>query len=365
MPRNGSKSPRSTCMPENQYERLPHAGDFEREAGTEVFYLAPRPVPTGMPAFSGQNLRQEANEVFLDVGAGQASVEFAARAYIGSVMTLIILFFCASGFGAWLRRYKEPFLDGWIDGFSTPPMWGFIACIAALAGFNMYRIIRNIGSRSPVRFNRQRREVALVFRGEAPVYVPWEEVIACVSASQIVTQYAVMPSFALLLGLRNASSGDVYWVTIPGGNLGLVVSEWEAIRVYMEDGPAALPTPVLSDEEFQEGTVAYFHMCRGVYRQEHWWPRYAFGFLVIQFCSGWTLPCHIAQWVNRRPKAVFPQEVLDWSQPLPTEQHAKPSEALLKESAEIRNAFAKGQNLLDYYKIKFTEEPAEIPVATG
>lgn len=111
-------------MPENQYERLPHAGDFERETGTEVFYLAPRPVPTGMPAFSGQNLHQEANEVFLDVGAGQASVEFAARAYIGSVMTLIILFFFASGFGAWLRRYKEPFVDGWIDGFSTPPHVG-------------------------------------------------------------------------------------------------------------------------------------------------------------------------------------------------------------------------------------------------
>src|SRR5690606_18388756 len=120
----------------------------------------------------------------------------------------------------------------------------------------------------------------------------------------------------LMLGLRNANTGDVYWVTIPGGNLGLVVSEWEAIRVFMEEGPAALPTPVLSDEEFQEGTVAYFHMCRSVYRKEHWWPRYAFGFLVIQFCSGWTLPCHIAQWVNRRPKAVFPQEVLDWSQPL-------------------------------------------------
>lgn len=49
-------------MPENQYERLPHAGDFEREPGTEVFYLSPRPAPTGMPAFSGQNPQQEAIE---------------------------------------------------------------------------------------------------------------------------------------------------------------------------------------------------------------------------------------------------------------------------------------------------------------
>ncbi|MGK9066763.1 hypothetical protein KXR72_16575 [Stutzerimonas chloritidismutans] len=226
----------------------------------------------------------------------------------------------------------------------------------------MFRIIRNISARSPIRFNRQRREVALVFRGEEPVYVPWEEVIACVSASRIITQYAVMPSFALMLGLRNAETGVVYWVTIPGGNLGLVVSEWEAIRVYMEQGPAALPTPLLSDEEFQEGTVAYFQMCRQVYRKEHWWIRYAFGFLLIQFCSGWTLPCHIAQWVKRRPKAVFPQEVLDWSKPLPLDQYAKPSQALLEESAAVRKAYAQGRTMLDYYQAKFSEEP-EVPVA--
>lgn len=349
-------------MPQNKYDRLPRTGDFEQEGGAEVFYLSPKPVPTGMPAFSGQQLHQEANEVFLDVGAGQASVEFAVRAYIGSVMSLVIFFFLIGlglGISDHLRHGAPPFevlirliTQNWF-------MWGFIGFIASLAAYNMFRIIRNIGARSPVRFNRQRREVALVYRGEAPVYVPWEEVIACVSASQVITQYAVMPSFALMLGLRNADTGDVYWVTIPGGNLGLVVSEWEAIRVYMEQGPAALPVPVLSDEEFQEGTVAYFHMCRGVYRKEHWWPRYAFGFLVIQFCSGWTLPCHIAQWVNRRPKAVFPQAVLDWSQPMPSEQHAKPSEALLKESAEVSKAYAQGQTMLDYYKIRFTEQVAE------
>ncbi|WKC38849.1 hypothetical protein QYM18_07115 [Ectopseudomonas chengduensis] len=350
-------------MPQDKYDRLPHTGDFEREGGSEVFYLSPKPVPTGMPALSGQQLHQDANEVFLDVGAGQASVEFAARAYIGSVMSLCI-FLSLAGIVLGVIDYIEygsPPFEVLITIVTTNwAVWGFIGFIASLAAFNMFRIIRNIGARSPIRFNRQRREVALVFRGEAPVYVPWEEVIACVSASRVITQYAVMPSFALMLGLRNAETGDVYWITIPGGNLGLVVSEWEAIRVYMEQGPEALPTPLLSDEEFQEGTVAYFHMCRQVYRKEHWWIRYAFGFLLIQFCCGWTLPCHIAQWVKRRPKAVFPEEVLDWSKPLPPEQHAKPSQALLDESAAVRKAYAKGQTMLDYYQVKFSEgaEPA-------
>ncbi|WP_462380881.1 DUF6708 domain-containing protein [Pseudomonas sp. Marseille-QA0892] len=353
-------------MPQDKYDRLPHTGDFEQEGGTEVFYLSPKPVPTGMPAFSGQQLHQDANEVFLDVGAGLPSVEFAARSYIASIMVLIMLHTFVAGLGAWLRRDKEPFWPSWLQYELNPFMWGFIGLIAGLAAFNMFRIIRNISARSPIRFNRQRREVALVYRGEAPVYVPWEEVIACVSASRIITQYAVMPSFALMLGLRNAKTGDVYWVTIPRGNLGLVVSEWEAIRVYMEQGPAALPAPpLLSGEEFQEGTVAYFHMCRQVYRKEHWWIRYAFGFLVIQFCSGWTLPCHIAQWVKRRPKALFPQEVLDWSKPIPPEQHAKPSQALLEESAAVRKAYAQGQTMLDYYQVKFNEEAEDAMAAPG
>lgn len=355
-------------MPQDKYDRLPHAGDFERESGTEVFYLSPKPVPTGMPAFSGQQLHQDANDQFLDIGAGHASVEFAARAYIGSVMSLVIFFvICTGGMASVsIQLGDRPFWRDWVNYLLNPYMWGFIGLIASLAAFNMFRIIRNISARSPIRFSRQRREVALVYRGEAPVYVPWEDIIACVSASRIITQYAVMPSFALMLGLRNAKTGDVYWVTIPGGNLGLVVSEWEAIRVYMEQGLAALPAPpLLSGEQFQEGTVAYFHMCRRVYRKEHWWIRYAFGFLLIQFCSGWTLPCHIAQWVKRRPKALFPQEVLDWSKPIPPEQHAKPSQALLQESAAVRKAYAQGQTMLDYYQVKFNEETEDAMAAPG
>lgn len=106
-------------MPDAKYERLPHAGDFERESGTEVFYLSPKPVPTGMPAFSGQNLHQQANEVFLDVGAGQASVEFAARCYIGSVMFLVI--FLLSVRAAWHR-----YLSTWETGRSG--VTGGITC---------------------------------------------------------------------------------------------------------------------------------------------------------------------------------------------------------------------------------------------
>ncbi len=277
----------------------------------------------------------------------------------------MVIFFFLVGFGLGVADYVQRgapifeiiltlVLPNWY-------IWGFIGFLVLMYGSIFFYAVRQVSIRPPIRFNRQRREVAFVFKkGEAPRYIPWEEVIACVSVGQTVTQYAVTPSFALMIGLRDANTGDVLWVTVPTATLGLAVSEWEAIRAYMEEGLSALPEP--QPEEYEEGTVAYFNLCRQVYRTEHSYLRYVFGFLAIQFFSGWHLPCHISAWVNRRPKASFPKEVLDWSQPLPLEQWAVPSEALKKQSADVRKAFAKGQTLLDYFKVQLSQAegaPAE------
>lgn len=61
-----------------------------------------------------------------------------------------------------------------------------------------------------------------------------------------------------------------------------------------------------------------------------------------------------ANGLNNRPKAGFPKEVLNWSRPLPSNQHTKPSEEFLRESAEVLKGFSNGQSLLDYLKIKFS-----------
>jgi hypothetical protein len=232
-----------------------------------------------------------------------------------------------------------------------------VGALATLYLCVFFFAIRQASNQPPIRFNRQRREVVYVpKKGMSPRYVPWEEVIASVSVSKLITQYAVIPEFKLMIGLRD-KNGDVLWVSVPSGSLNQAIAEWEAIRVYMEEGPEALPMG--QSDEFEAGSVAYFHMCRQGYRSHHSFLRYVWGFLIIQFFSGWTIPCYIAAWINNRPKAAFPKEVLEWSRPLPLEQHAMPSEALLQESAEIRKAFAKGKNLLDYFKVKFSEPDKE------
>lgn len=107
-------------MPKIKYDRLPHAGEFEKESGTEILYLSPKPIPTGMPAFSARQLHRNANNVFLDFAVGQGSFEFMVRIGIGSIMLIITLLFFFSGFASYIRRNAEPFLSGWLSFFFQP-----------------------------------------------------------------------------------------------------------------------------------------------------------------------------------------------------------------------------------------------------
>ncbi|WP_241083860.1 hypothetical protein [Pseudomonas viridiflava] len=214
----------------------------------------------------------------------------------------------------------------------------------------------------PTRFNRQRREVAYVAkRGEPPRFIPWEDVIACVSSSMVATEYGTQQKFALMIGLRDASDGQVVWLTVPSYTLGMAVGEWEAIRAYMEEGPSALPLPMMG-ENMEEGTVEFFHMCRKGYRYDHWYIRYLFGFLLIQFCSGWTLPCRIASWVERLPKKAFPKAVLDWSKPLPPEQWQHPSDELIEQSEAVRKTLRKGLTVFDHFSMQPKPDGTARPV---
>lgn len=340
-------------MPLNKHDHLLRAGDLEQTTNTEIFYLAPRQIPTGATPFSARQLHQVANEVYLDFALGIPSLEFAVRCYIGWLMGLII--FCGIiGVGTGIADYLIhgiPFLETAIPFvFSNWVLWIIVGFFGSCFAYLFLKTVYQLLLHPPIRFNRQRREVAYVAkRGEPPRIIPWEEVIACVSSGTVATDYGVQNRFALMIGLRDASDGQVVWLTVPSATLGLAVSEWEAIRVYMEEGPAALPLPFMAGMP-DEGTVAFFHACRRDYRERHWYVRYLFGFLLIQFCSGWTLPCCISEWVERLPKASFPKTVRDWSKPLPRDQWQAPSAELLEESEAVRRSFREGKTLFDHLR---------------
>ncbi|MCU1728456.1 hypothetical protein NTD86_15835 [Pseudomonas sp. 7P_10.2_Bac1] len=191
-------------------------------------------------------MHREFNDVFLDFAHSVSGLEFAVRASVGSHAFLMIFFFMVSGIAAWGRRHKEDFFEGWWPFLTTWPIWGVIGCFVLISFCFLYKSIHQITSVPPVRFIRQRREVAYVRQqGEPPLIVLWEEVIACVTVGTTVNPYAVTHSYSLMIGLRDSTSGEVVWLTLNVGHLSLAVSEWEALRVYMEEGPLALPEPLL------------------------------------------------------------------------------------------------------------------------
>ncbi|VVP07219.1 hypothetical protein [Pseudomonas fluorescens] len=338
-------------MPDKKHDRLPQAGDTENKSGTDFIYLSPKPLPTGMAPFSSRQLHRTSNETYLDFAVGRGNFEFMARAGVGSIAFITLFFLFVSGFGSWLRRDVQPFLASWFDFFTNAFTQGFIWTLSALYLCIFIYAVRQVTAHPPIRFNRHRREIAfMASRGDRPRFVKWEDIIVCISSGQLITQYAVMPEHKLMIGLREALTGDVLWTDISTGSFNLAVAEWEAIRTYMEEGPKT-PLPHHS-EELEEGSVEFFHLCRRSYRSEHSLIRYIFGFLIIQFFSGWTLPCYISNWVNGRPKVGFPKAVLEWSRPLPVEQRATPSEELIEETAIVLKEFSKGRDLFAYLKNK-------------
>ncbi|MBP0941297.1 hypothetical protein V2K16_12965, partial [Pseudomonas alliivorans] len=162
-------------MTSDKYERSPRAGDTETGSGTEVFYLAPRPVPTGVAAFSSRSLHQYANEVYMDFGLSCATVEFAVRVSIGSVMFIVIFFILASiGLGIDDHfRYGAPVFEVFVT-LLLPNyyLWGFAGGLALMYFCCFVHAVYPHSRVPPTRFNRQRREVAYVAkRGEPPRFI--------------------------------------------------------------------------------------------------------------------------------------------------------------------------------------------------
>lgn len=81
-----------TLMFEDNYGRLPRAGDYEKRSRTEFFYLSPKPLPTGVVAFSSQQSYKSINSVFLDYSSGVKGLELAVRVLVGSMVGVAILF---------------------------------------------------------------------------------------------------------------------------------------------------------------------------------------------------------------------------------------------------------------------------------
>ncbi|SFP72472.1 hypothetical protein SAMN05216601_1282, partial [Ectopseudomonas composti] len=202
-------------MAEDKYARLPRAGDSEQQLGFETLYLAPKPLPTGQAPFSAQQMHREVNECYLDFAMGGGNREFAARVTLGTLnlITLVLVFTALLVAWGGMQYWGKPFLETLL---ATLFNWLFIGIVSFFALMFAYIIAYAAYKETrtpPIRFNRQRREVCYVPTEGKPVFIPWEEVIACVAVEQVVTQYSATQQFSLRLGFHDTTNEQMHWVT--------------------------------------------------------------------------------------------------------------------------------------------------------
>jgi hypothetical protein len=322
----------------------------------QVVYLAPLPLPTDLPAQDYGHAVGDVNDTYLDFGIGLPAV-------FGWQMTLGIPFWAI-----WFFGFFVPALD-WLlsviegrgvgeatriamlllpEGLSIGGWGGIYALtiflIITFHHLNKYKKV------IPTRFNRQRREVCFVPNGQTePIFVPWESLSAWVIQARSMTQYGMDIRYAMGVGFYHPPHDEHYSLEFFCGGFDLAVCNWEAIRAYMEyevhtlkeiQDPLDLQNP---GDPPHEGLHTFYNArerMRQRRRNREVGFFYPFWWYLYHVLTLWTLPNYLTEWEIRRIKsigrAVIPEAMQSWSQPLPEEQWARPSAELVRLSLAVK-----------------------------
>ncbi|PKH84840.1 hypothetical protein CXF97_00145 [Pseudomonas sp. Choline-02u-1] len=332
-------------------EQARKAGSIEPFSSGKITYLAPLPLPTSIPPY-GPHIG-ELSQVYMDLGTGSPQI-FSWQMTLGGPFSLAFWFVCltpvaggilglASGDGWESWTYvQEIFRESIILGLEVL----FLTLTISLGVWHHHHKKRL--SLIPTRFNRQRREVCFMPEGASePVFVPWESLSAWIIEAKGVTQFGVHRQYGMGIGFRHGETLTSLEFQCAG--LQLAISHWEAIRGYMEyevnDLKSIQDLQDLQgpDDPPHEG-LHTFHNARARMHQEIHEGRRSrlsgFFWYLYHVMTLWTIPNRLLEWEIRRleriGKQALPEVMRDWSEPLPKEQWAKPSEELLRLSEQVR-----------------------------
>ncbi|WP_256571168.1 DUF6708 domain-containing protein [Pseudomonas sp. NFACC02] len=356
----------------------PRAGEIRRRGLNETLFLSPLPVFTGQVQMGRRNFSQM-NDTFLELGGSNVgTVDVAKRLAFGVLLMLCtafvvpllislkFVFFSSSGI-------ERQFFNTLGDITSVFAL-GSLLSIIPLGGY-VYGMLRNvrIAARSyPVRFNRQRREVCYVNdETQRVLIVPWENVVAWVANSQGVSSYGALRDYTFGMGLEDEEQDTVQFLLLAQPSDAHALGMWTAIRNYMEEGEwVDTPSPwikllglTLSEDELKpyEGLHTFDIERRSArfmggldsgavgltraererfgYSKPNRWPLRLW--YLRRILTFWKLPYIFAEWSHRKGRPEMPEQVKAWSRPIPPEQWAKPSAALKKANAVMKDAMGK------------------------
>ena len=335
-----------------QPEQLKKAGDVEPIPGGKITYLAPLPLPTPMPPY-GPHIG-ELNGVFMDFGLGSPSV-FMWQMTLGgpfSVSFLVaFLFPLIAGFLGLMFGDNWDAIRGYIEGFfqETKGLALETGVLMLLISLGVWHHVHSKRAKIiPTRFNRQRREVCFMPEGATePVFVPWESLSAWIIEAQGMTQYGLHRQYGMGIGYYHGET--LTSLEFPCEGLPLAISHWEAIRGYMEyevnDLKSIQDLQDLQgpDDPPHEGLHTFRNARTRMHQQIRDGQRSrtsGFFWYLYHVMTLWTIPNRLVEWEVRRlekiGKQALPEVMRQWSEPLPKDQWATPSAALLRLSEQVR-----------------------------
>ncbi|VVN44846.1 hypothetical protein PS662_05749 [Pseudomonas fluorescens] len=345
-----TKSDISMSDPATEQSR--NAGDIDPFPSGRITYLAPLPLPTTMPPY-GPHIGG-LNDVYMDFGLGSPQV-FMWQMTLGGPFsgTFMLAFlppllagFLGVVFGYSWVEIRDSLLGVYEESYGYALVTGFSSLLIGLGVWHHNHKKRL--SIIPTRFNRQRREVCFMPEGATePLFVPWESLSAWVIEAQGATQYGIHRQYGMGIGFQHGET--LTSVEFPCFGLPIAISHWEAIRGYMEyeihDLKSIQDLQDLQgpDDPPDEGLHTFHNARARMHQQIRDGQRNrisGFFWYLYHVMTLWTIPNHLVEWEVRRLQKMAPQampEVMQqWSEPLPKEQWAKPSEELLRMSEQVR-----------------------------
>lgn len=336
-------------------ERPPRVGGTETFPSGRLSFLSPKPLPTGLPAVDHAHAVGDVNTRYLDFGVGLPSAfgwqmvlggpfgNFVLVAFVFPLIGMAFVFAHTGDASQSSQAYWELFdICIWL-GFGA---WCVIFLLGLSVWYNHHQKYKIV---IPTRFNRQRREVCFVPKGhKEPIFVPWEELVAWVSEAQGVTEYGVQRQYGFGVGFYHSETGQRYTLEFQTYGLPQAVSSWEAIRAYMEyevhtlkevQDPLELQGP---DDPPWEG-VHVFRNARQRLHDEYRDGRrglfYLIGWYLYHLMTFWTIPNRLVEWEVKKIMAMnrkaLPKAMSEWSESIPEDQWATPSEELKRQSKRV------------------------------
>jgi hypothetical protein len=341
--------------PKADIATAPRAGKVESFPSGRLTFLSPLPLPTGLPPMDHGRAVGEVNEHYLDFGVGLPPVfgwqvtlgmpffGFLSIAFVFPLIAFLLFYWLGNGFPDAIHAFWGVINIGFWIGLGA----GIFFFLLSLGIW--YRQHLKYKTVMPTRFNRQRREVCFVPKGHSElIFVPWEELVAWVTEAQGVTEYGVQRQYGFGVGFLHPQTGEKYTLEFQTYGLPQAISNWEAIRAYMEyevhtlkeiQDPLDLQGP---DDPPWEGV----HVFRNAKARLHQRRRagevgwfHTLGWYLYHLMTFWTLPNRLVEWevrkIKRMNRKALPKAMVEWSESLPEDQWTKPSEELKRQSQRV------------------------------